>query len=265
MRCPSCGAENPRESASCGVCGSPLGERGGRMDVTPETTSAYEMQSAWQAGAPSASYESLGDVEDAPATSAPAGDARKGKGWLAGMVAVVVVAVLVGFVWGSGLFGGSVSEGNPTEESAETQLNSLGFSINVPGIDMDSSRLPVQISGTTAAGEDYSHLFYFSSDAEVSEPIELEDGTYSVAVAGSPISSTGIVYDFDSAHDEVTLDAANDAQARSVTLDLVPIDALYVTDEQIEAAYQWAAADDACENAEALRQAAYNRRAQALQ
>ena len=270
MRCPSCGAENPSDSTTCRACGAPLGARGERMDVTPETKTAYELQSAWQTGsAPSASYESLGDVEDASAASVPAGDARKGRGWLAGIIAAVVLAVLVGFVWGSGLFGGgaseSPSEAGSAEDTAAQQANSLGFSISVPGLDADGSRIPIQITGTTATGEEYSHLFYLSMAGEVSEPIELEDGVYSVVVAGSPISSTGIVYNFDNAYDEVTLDAANDVQARSVTLDLEPIEALFVTDEQIEAAYQWAAADDACENADALRQAAYSRRTQALQ
>ena len=263
MRCPTCGTENPRGGARCGACGEPLGAGGGkRTDLTPEMTSAYELQSAWQMGsAPSASYDSLGEHEAAPVASASADGTRKGRGWLAGIIAAVVLAVLVGFAWGSGLLGGGTS----TEEPAETQLNNLAFIINVAGLDADGSRIPIQITGTTATGEEYSHLFYLSMAGEVSEPIELEDGVYSVVVAGSPISSTGIVYNFDNAYDEVTLDAANDVQARSVTLDLEPIEALFVTDEQIEAAYQWAAADDACENADALRQAAYSRRTQALQ
>ena len=269
MRCPSCGAENPYGSASCGVCGEPLGAGGARPDLTPETTSAYELQSAWQTGgAPSTLYESLGDVEEPPVASATAGDARKGRGWLAGIIAVVLLAVLAGFVWGSGLLGRGASkdssEADSTEETAAQQANRLGFSINVPGLDADGSRIPIQITGTTATGESYSQSYFISVSADENEPIELEDGTYSVTVVGSPISSSGIVYNFDNASDRVTLDAANDVQTGSVTLDLVPIDAPYVTDDQIEAAYEWAAADDACANAEALRQAAYDRRTQSL-
>ena len=266
MRCPTCGTENPRGSACCRACGEPLGAGGGkRTDLTPETTSAYELQSAWQTGsAPSASYESLGDVEDAPVASVPVGDAQKERGWFIAVAAALLVGLLVGVAWAGGLFGEGAAKDALTEESSAQQANRLRFSINAPRLDADGSRIPIQITGTTATGESYSQPYFISVIDDENEPIELEDGTYSVTVVGSPISSSGIVYNFDNASDEVTLDAANDAQAGSVTLGLEPVQALYVTDEQIEAAYEWAAADGACANADALRQAAYDRRTQSL-
>ena len=263
MNCPSCGATIPDGSKLCSACHDPLGSVGARTDVTPETVSAFELQSAWQtSGSPSSSYESLGDAELTPATKAAG--IRKVRGGVVAVVVTLLVVLLVGvgFVWGSGMLAEESTPEPPVAD--EPQTSSIVFGFNIPGIDYASSRIPIRITGTTAAGESYDHTFYVASmTGDVSEPIELEDGTYSVVAAGSPISSTGIVYDVDAARDEVTLVAANDAQVGSANLYFEPIAAADVTDEQIEAAYQWAAADEACTNADALRQAAYDRRAQA--
>ena len=263
MHCESCGEENPRGSAVCHACGAPLGAGGRRMDVTPEVVSALDVQSAWQtSGAPSPSYESLGEADEAPAVAS----ARQGSGPLVAVVAVLLAVLLVGvgFAFGSGLFAG----GDTTEQEAGPKIRTseVRLSFSLPGIDPASSRIPILISGTTSSGEEFSHTYYISSmTGASSEPIELEDGTYNFIAVGSPISSTGIVYDFDAARDTVTLDAAHGQEPDAADLAFEPIPAAEVTDEEIEAAYRLAAADPACTNADALREAAYSRRAQALQ
>ena len=259
MYCSSCGAQNLDDSKFCQECGANLQD-----DVLQAEPS------------PVASYDSLGFGYTGSATEADRPKKKNGKLIaLIAALAVVALAVAAILAWQGGLFGNEPSsepEPTPAEQPVETEpaigKTKVSFSVNAAYYDEPGSRLPIQITGTTVEGKAVSQTIYVTvSSTSVVETLELEDGTYTYEATGSPISANGVIYDFSEVQGGFTLNAGEDNVdvLPAIEAELAPINPVEVTDEEIEAAYQSALADDDCDNADELKATAENLRADAIQ
>ena len=253
MYCSTCGAQNLDDSKFCQECGANLQD-----DVLQAEPS------------PVASYDSLGFGYTGSATEADRPKKKNGK--LIALIAALLVAALAigGIVAAKGCSAESpdpITEPEPVVESAIGKTK-VSFSVNAPYYDEPGSRLRMQLTGTTAEGKAVSQTIYITvSSTIVTETLELEDGTYTYEATGSPISANGIIYDFSDIQGAFMLIAGegNVDVPLAIEAELAPIDPAEVTDEEIEAAYQSALADDDCDNADELKATAETLRADAIQ
>lgn len=131
-----------------------------------------------------------------------------------------------------------------------------------------ASRLPVHVEGTDSKGEKVDEVQYATSDGR---GINLRQGNYVLSVPASPIAADGTVFSVSNTQVEVSFTAKDeesseiDATGRG-GFELTPIDALEVTDEQINKAYEYASKDttDGAPDADALKTAATKRRDDAV-
>lgn len=132
----------------------------------------------------------------------------------------------------------------------------------------DASRLPVHVEGTDSKGEKVDEVQYATSDGR---GINLRQGNYVLSVPASPIAADGTVFSVSNTQVEVSFTAKGeegseiDATGRG-GFELTPTDALEVTDEQINKAYEYASKDttDGAPDADALKAAATKRRDDAV-
>ncbi len=206
-----------------------------------------------------------------------AGDAprkSKGKGKVIGIAVGVIAAIaLAGFgVWKylDDQHQQELAEQQAAEEAAH-EFHDVTVSVAADGWDTEqgSSRLPMHIEGEDLDGTAIDEVQYVDSDGE---GIELRQGEYVLGIAASPIAADGTVFATPDTTMELSIatdDPDEDIDVSSYgTFELEPVDALDVTDEQIEAAYKLAL-DDADENddapdADELRAAAVARRDEAV-
>lgn len=131
-----------------------------------------------------------------------------------------------------------------------------------------ASRLPVHVEGTDSKGEKVDEVQYATSDGR---GINMRQGNYVLSVPASPIAADGTVFSVSNTQVEVSFTAKDeegseiDATGRG-GFELTPIDALEVTDEQINKAYEYASKDttDGAPDADALKTAATKRRDDAV-
>lgn len=278
--CSSCGAPVQPDEAFCSSCGARIGAptpaaAAGQLDVTvPDMArvSAYGSAVTTPGAAPAAAgvapYAPMPAA--APAPEPPAKRGGKGK----------IVAIIVGVLAALALIGGGIGwylhnqheqevAAQQAAEEAAHAPRKVTIDIIAEGWDTTAgaSRLPVRIVGEDLDGEEVDEIQYVASDGT---GIEIRRGDYEFAFPGSPIAADGTIYTPPSGAIDVTVesedaDAVIDATG-DTSLTLVPIDALEVTDEQIEAAYQLALADEdeGAPDADSLRSAAVARRDEAV-
>ena len=113
--------------------------------------------------------------------------------------------------------------------------------VQASGLDESGSRIPVHVKGLTSGGMSVDQNGYVNHEGK---GLSLEQGTYEVSVVGSPISSSGVIYNVPTTSATVEVSAEGGSSYTTGTLlALTPVDAASVTDEQIEAARQWVAGD----------------------
>ena len=219
------------------------------------------------------SPESLADKARAGANAPKKKDPRKIAAIVAGVI--VAIAVVSGGTWA---FINYQHQQQVAAEQAQREKDEAIAKaehvvvIKVSGDGWDTSagasRLPVHVEGTDSKGEKVDEVQYATSDGR---GINLRQGNYVLSVPASPIAADGTVFSVSNTQVEVSFTAKDeegseiDATGRG-GFELTPIDALEVTDEQINKAYEYASKDttDGAPDADALKAAATKRRDDAV-
>lgn len=129
--------------------------------------------------------------------------------------------------------------------------------VQASGLDASGSRIALHVKGLTSGGKSIEQDGYVNYEGK---GLTLEQGMYEMTVIGSPISSSGVIYNLPTTSVSVEVSAeGGSSYTTGSSLTLTPVDAASVTDEQIEAARQWALNDpehaaSADQLAEAVRQ-----------
>ena len=241
MKCSNCGANIPEGSKFCRECGATAMDPTQALAQVAEATGAGVTQ-------PTVAYDSLGAGYVTPDTEADQPKRKNGK-LIALVAALLVVALAIGGFFAANSCTKDLPAPEPPISEPAIGTTQVSFSVNAAYYDEPGSRLPVQITGTTVEGETVNKTIYITvNSTTVTETIELEDGTYAYEATGSPISANGLIYEFADIQGGFTLTAGEgnvDVQP-AIEVELTPIDPVEVTDEQIEAAVEAAAADEEC-------------------
>ena len=215
---------------------------------------------------------SLADKARAEATAPKKKDPRKIAAIVAGVI--VAIAVVGGGTWAF------INHQHQQQEAAEQAQrekdeaiakaeHAVVIKVNGDGWDTSagSSRLPVHVEGTDSQGEKVDEVQYATSDGH---GINLRQGNYVLSVPASPIAADGTVFSVSNTQVEVSFTTKEEGSEIDATgrggFELTPVDALDVTDEQINKAYEYASKDmtDGAPDADALKAAATKRRDDAV-
>lgn len=261
---------------------------------TPDSSAASSADTAADAERPAAAADmpAAGATQPAawtvPADAAPppdasvpvtppaaAGPSPRGRAPIviaAVVAAVVVIAIVAGFAWQRAE--AERAEAERAEQQAErereeerarqealTSVHAVAIEVDARGWDTGggASPLPVEVTGTEAAGDEVDEVQFVDSDGD---GLELRAGDYELHVACSPIADDGTMYDAPSRAVELSIDedlvAGRDLdRSDEVSFEL---DALRsgVSSADIERAYDYAV-DAGCDDADDLRDAARER------
>lgn len=297
MFCPQCGSKQPDDAQFCAQCGAPLGMAGDANEpqVTPEPATSAEPETSpspasvaetavlpatdsdpeTKEAKPAESEPAGSTAANAPATSAPTPEKPKRKSHRTAIIAGAIAAALVcgggvgGVIWWQGEQARIAEEARIAAEEqaayeAAHQKYPIQLTIQCEGLDTATgTMIPLHVTGTDFDGNEVDELFFTDQN---STDVELMQGDYVFEVPASPIAADGTIYDVaaptasglgGAVHEDGTFETQN-------VLILEPIDAVDVTDEQIEAAYDMAV-QGGCENADELRDAAIARRDEAVE
>lgn len=297
MFCPQCGSKQPDDAQFCAQCGAPLGMAGDANEpqVTPEPATSAEPETSpspapvaeaavlpatdsdpeTKEAKPAESEPAGSTAANAPATSAPTPEKPKRKSHRTAIIAGAIAAALVcgggvgGVIWWQGEQARIAEEARIAAEEqaayeAAHQKYPIQLTIQCEGLDTATgTMIPLHVTGTDFEGNEVDELFFTDQN---STDVELMQGDYVFEVPASPIAADGTIYDVaaptasglgGAVHEDGTFETQN-------VLILEPIDAVDVTDEQIEAAYDMAV-QGGCKNADELRDAAIARRDEAVE
>lgn len=227
---------------------------------------------AWTVPADAAPPPDVSAPVTPPAAAGPSSRRRAPIVIAAVVAAVVVIGIVAGFAWQRAE--AERAEAERAEQQAErereeerarqealTSVHAVAIEVDARGWDTGdgASPLPVEVTGTEAAGDEVDEVQFVDSDGD---GLELRAGDYELRVACSPIADDGTMYDAPSRAVELSIDedlvAGRDLdRSDEVSFEL---DALRsgVSSADIERAYDYAV-DAGCDDADDLRDAARER------
>ena len=272
MFCTSCGARIEDGAKFCPKCGAAqaIAEPAVTVQMPAATAGSEPVQPTVAAPpvATTASPEAPSEVPaQTPVNTAPQKGASRGL-----KIAIVILVVLV--LAGGGAAGYYFGVYKPEQERIEAdRIAHVDHKaiVSVAAEDWDTtsgaSRLPVHITGEDLDGNAIDEVQYVDS---AGEGIVLKQGTYTLAIAASPIAADGTI--FTVGDDKIEMTVGNLSEGvkadltKSGTLSLAPADPASVTDDQINAAYDYASKDagEGAPDADALKQAAVTKRDEAV-
>jgi hypothetical protein len=152
------------------------------------------------------------------------------------MLLLVSLGIGILFVSFMGNFGTRVTQ----------STHPVTFVVSIPDYDKESSRIPVHLTGMDINGDAVDRTIYL---AHSGVDVELLKGRYHAEVVGSPISSTGMIYEIPTSTINFTLGEDLDpdegySMPSSLALVFTPIDDQNMTDQKIEDALSWARKDE---------------------
>lgn len=227
---------------------------------------------AWTVPADAAPPPDVSVPVTPPAAAGPSPRRRAPIVIAAVVAAVVVIGIVAGLAWQRAE--AERAEAERAEQQAErereeerarqealTSVHAVAIEVDARGWDTGdgASPLPVEVTGTEAAGDEVDEVQFVDSDGD---GLELRAGDYELRVACSPIADDGTMYDAPSRAVELSIDedlvAGRDLdRSDEVSFEL---DALRsgVSSADIERAYDYAV-DAGCDDADDLRDAARER------
>ncbi len=170
---------------------------------------------------------------------------KKGPGAAAQRLAMMGVGAGVGLAV-VGALAVPVCLGSPTVSSSTqsayvasdlVKQGELIVPVQASGLDVSGSRIAVHVKGLTSGGKPVDQDGFVTHEGK---GLALEQGMYEVTAVGSPISSSGVLYNLPAAGVSVEVSAeGGSSYTTEALLALTPVDAASVTDDQIEAARAW--------------------------
>ena len=220
-------------------------------------------------------------VTEAPAVVEPSPETPaavpKQKSQIGKSTKIVAAAAIVALLAGGGGAGYYFGIYKPEQErlaqeayEAAHSLHTVTIAVTASGWDTGNgaTRLPVHIVGKDLDKKKVDKIQYVDSSGK---GIELKQGSYEVTVPASPIAGDGTIYTVPDATVKISIDSdAEKDQAFDISSDhgfeLAPTDPTEVTDEQIQAAYEYAIEDKDWDssNPDALKEVATAKRDEAV-
>ncbi|MGI6046046.1 MAG: hypothetical protein ACOYCA_04300 [Eggerthellaceae bacterium] len=161
------------------------------------------------------------------------------------MLVLLIVLTIVGAVWFQ-----------TTQHHDRVAVN---FNLDVPSYNATTdTEIPFHIEGTNVIGDNVAQNFYLTTDET---EVKLLEGEYTITAIGSPITQSGTLYTYPTKQYKISINDKGEISGDELSFTYTPIDAKKVSDEQIQAAYQWlidSGLDE--EKAQEYRQAAINAR-----
>lgn len=234
MFCTKCGSYVPDGQRFCTNCGAPM-EEFGPVDATPAQPTYQQPGQTQQGYGQPASMPGASDLPpymppvDVPGVNdmgagGPGPQRPKKNGKKAALITVgVLVAILAG--GGAGYYFGVYRpqqaeleriEKKKEEEAIKHSKHSVRITATGMQWDTDTgaTKLPVHVTGTDVDGKDVDTVFYVDSDGN---GIKLMQGSYSLAVAASPLGADGEIWDIPNVSVSIKL---GDALKKGEKLDL---------------------------------------------
>ena len=234
MFCTKCGSYVPDGQRFCTSCGAPM-EEFGPADAAPAQP-AYQQSGQTQQGyGQPASMPGASDLPpymppvDVPGVcdmgvGGPGAPRRKKNGKKAALITVGVLAAILaggGAGYYFGVYRPQQAELERIEKKKEEEAvkhSKHPVRITATGMQWDTdtgaTKLPVHVTGTDVDGKDVDTVFYVDSDGN---GIRLMQGSYSLAVAASPLGADGEIWDIPNVSVSIKL---GDALKKDEKLDL---------------------------------------------
>ena len=258
MYCPNCGNKLPEDARFCPECGKPISMQPATHTNPAQRPAPAQPSSASQPNHEEQTYQMPPAVETpyVPGSQrasyqgpVPPAQNRSNNGLVVGVIIAVIVLMLITAVatvsCAALSIGGSMGI-TPSIGSSVHTMHDVTFVTNDFGdYDQNSSRIPVQITGTDVDGNKVDKTIFL---AHSGVDTQLAEGTYEARVLGSPIASNGTIYDYPSRAIKFKISnlAPNEAYVlpSSKSFKFSAIDPEDMTDEKVNDALSWARKDE---------------------
>lgn len=210
--CTKCGNTIPDDAKFCPRCGEPAGKptqhvvQGEVQDVVPGEGS--------RAVRGTAQRHAQDEGRDAAGASGPEPGNRRARRMAIVLLvaAVVLAAVVVGIlIWqGSNQRRDEATEAQAAYDAAHQKVT-VDIGVTAEGWSQDASPVPIHVEGTDLDGNPVSETLCLTPGAST---VELSRGTYTLAVIGSPVTSSGGIFEYPS--EDLTVTVGEDGVGVSI-------------------------------------------------